>query len=138
MSRRRRTEDWRREGEDERPKRAEPQSAGEFERALGEEVSVSAEFDLPLCVLVARSEHKWPPEAARQVVSVLRAGDLVAQPEPVEVIVALPNTEYTDAKVVEPRLRKALPGAAIGIAVHGPGDTVSDFLNRARSAADHA
>lgn len=136
MSQRQRMEDGRREGEAARPKREEPQSVGDFERALGEEVSVSAEFDLPLCVLVARSRSGWPPEAARRVVGVLRPGDLIARSEPAEITVALPNTEFGDAETVEPRLRKTLPGAAIGIAVHAAGDTVSDLLNRARTSAD--
>ncbi len=136
MSQERRRQDGRQWGEDEHPRREEPQSVREFELALGEEVSVSAEFELPLCVLVARSNQGWSPEVARHVVSILRAADLIARPEPTEFAVALPNTEPDDAEVVERRLRDALPGAALGIAVHRTGDTVSDLLNRARTAAD--
>jgi GGDEF domain-containing protein len=68
------------------------------------------------------------------VVGVLRAGDLIARTEPAEICVALPNTERADAEAVERRLRKVLPEAATGIAVHRVGDTVPDLLSRARGA----
>lgn len=106
----------------------------DFERVLAEEADVSTEFDLPLCVLVVRLQDRVPREDARRVVAVLRAGDLIAQPKPREISVALPNTEFTDAGVVERRLRETLPGAAVGIAVHRAGDTVPELLGRARGA----
>ena len=134
MDRRQSRDRERPEREAEHPRREEPRSIRDFERALTEEASVSTEFDLPLCVLVARSQGRVPREDARRVVAVLRAGDLIAQPEPREISVALPNTEFADAEVVERRLRKTLPGAVVGIALHRPGDTVPDLLNRARSA----
>lgn len=118
--------------EDEHPRRVEPRSIRDFERALEEEAVISTEFDLPLCVIVARSRTRVPREATRRVVAVLRAADLIARPEPTEIAVALPNTEFADAEVVERRLCKTLPGAVTGIAVHRSGDTVQDLLKRAR------
>ena len=134
MDRRQRKDRERPAREDEHLRREDPRSIRDFERALAEEASVSTEFGLPLCVLVARLQNRAPREDARRVVAVLRAGDLIAQPEPREISVALPNTDFADAEVVERRLRKTLPGAAISIAVHRAGDTVPDLLNRARDA----
>lgn len=135
--RRRRRTDEGQYGEGEAlPKREEPQSIGDFERMLGEEVSVSAEFDLPLCVLVARSRDRWSPEVVRRVVGMVSQGDLIALPAPGEIALALPNTEFDGAKTVEHRLREALPEAAIGIALQKAGDTAHGLLYRARAAAD--
>lgn len=130
--------DRRRRREDIEPKRQEPWSLKEFERALREEVSVSTDFGLPLSVLVARSQHKWTPENMRQIVGLLRKGDLITRPAPEEIVIALPNTMLDDAKVVERRLRKVLPESAIGIAFQEAGDTAHGLLYRARTAADRA
>lgn len=134
MERRQRRDNEHPGRDDEHPRREEPRSIRDFERALEEEALISTEFDLPLCVIVARARTRVLREAARQVVAVLRAADLVAKPEPTEIAVALPNTEFADAEVVERRLSKTLPGAVTGIAAHRSGDTVQDLLNRARSA----
>lgn len=128
--------DRRRRREDRYERRLDPWSLKEFERALREEVAVSADSDLPLSVLFVRLQRKWTPESMRHIVRVLRKGDLITLPEPQKIAIALPNTGTGDARAVERRLRKALPEAAIGIAVYGAGDTVSDLLNRARTAAD--
>jgi hypothetical protein len=114
----------------------EPRSVKDFERALREEVSVSTDFDLPLSILVARSQHKWIPENMRQIVGLLRRGDLIACPGPDEIVIALPNTKLEDAKVVERRLREAIPESAIGIAFQEPGDASHGLLCRARAAAE--
>jgi hypothetical protein len=134
MDRRERREGGYRSRDEEHPRRVEPQSIEDFKRALREEAAVSAEFDLPLCVVVASSRSGWSPETEHRVVGVLRAGDLVACPEHAEICVALPNTELADAEAVERRLREILPEAATGIAVHRAGDTVPDLLSRARDA----
>lgn len=122
--------------EDSHEVRRTPWSLREFERALKEEVAVSADFDLPLSVLVTRTQHRWTPENMRHIVGALRKGDLITRTEPEEIAIALPNTEAGDAKVVEHRLRKALPEAAIGIASQEAGDTFTGLLYRARAAAN--
>ena len=49
-------------------------------------------------------------------------------------LVALPNTRAQDARVVEERLRKAVPEAAFGVAVREVGDKAENLLKRARGA----
>ena len=116
-------------------KKKELQSPEDFERVLGEEVSVSTEFDLPLSVLVALAENGWTSEATRRALDALRTADLVAQLEPAEIAIALPNTVAKDAKALERRLREAVPEAKVGITAHRMGDTVTDLLERARAVA---
>lgn len=118
-----------------RRKKKELQSPEDFERVLGEEISVSMEFDLPLSVLVALAEKGWTPEATRRALDVLRTADLVTQPEPAQIAIALPNTGAKDARALERRLREAVPEAKVGITAHRMGDTVTDLLERARAAA---
>ena len=116
-------------------KKKELQSPEDFERVLGEEISVSTEFDLPLSVLVALAENGWTSEATRRALDALRTADLVAQLEPAEIAIALPNTVAKDAKALERRLREAVPEAKVGITAHRMGDTVTDLLERARAVA---
>jgi hypothetical protein len=117
-----------------RPKK-ELQTLEAFEKALREEVSISTEFDLPLTVLALVIEDGWREENTRQALDALRSADLVAQPDPGELLVALPNTKTTDARVVEERLRQAVSKAAIGIASRRQDEMVEGLLKRARSLA---
>jgi hypothetical protein len=91
--------------------RKELQTFEVFEKTLREEVSVSAEFDLPLAALALVVEDGWQEEDVRRALDTLRAVDLVAQPAAEELLVALPNTGIADARVVEERLREAIPKA---------------------------
>ena len=70
----------------------------------------------------------------RRALDALRTADLVAQPGPTEVLVALPNTKTDDACVVEERLRKAVPDATFGITAYRQGDTYEALIERARRA----
>jgi hypothetical protein len=105
-----------------------------FEKTLREEVSVSAEFDLPLAALALVVEGGWQEEDVRRALDTLRAVDLVVQPAAEELLVALPNTRTADARVVEERLREAVPRATVGVASYRRGDTAEDLLECAREA----
>lgn len=69
--------------------------------ALLEEVSASAEFDLPLAALALVVEGRWQEEDIRRALDALPTAE--------ELLVALPDTMTADARVVEERLREALP-----------------------------
>ena len=112
--------------------RKELQDPEVFEAALGEEISVSSEFMLPISLLALRVEGGWSDAATRRALDALRTADLVCRPEPEEILVALPNTVTDDARVVEERLRAAVPEAHVGVAPLAPGDTVESLLKRAR------
>lgn len=116
----------------------ELQSFETFEKALREEISVSAEFDLPLTVLDLNVEGGWKEEDVRRALETLRVADLVAQPEPEEILVALPNTVDTSARVVEERLRKIVPVSSSRTASYRRGESVEDLLKRARSAGEQS
>lgn len=118
-----------------RPRRKQPQPLEDFERALEEEISVSAQFGLPLCVLVAVLEGGWDPESENRAVGTLRVADLVTCTEDSDLIVVLPNTGLESARAVERRLREILPKVGIGISEFTPDDKVSDLISRARQAA---
>ena len=107
-----------------------------FEEVLRDELSGSAEFDLPLTALALRATDSIEPEAVRRALEALRVADLICQPDPAEMLVVLPNTEAQDARVVEERLRKAVPEAAFGVAVREGGDKAENLLERARGAVD--
>lgn len=113
----------------------ELQTIDAFEKALREEVSVSTEFDLPLTVLALVMEGGWREEDVRRALDALRTADLVAQPDAGEILIALPNTKIADARVVEERLRNAVPNAAVGVAPYGRDDAAEDLLKHARAAA---
>ena len=115
--------------------RKELQTVEAFEKALREEVSVSTEFDLPLTVLALFMEDGWREEDVRRALDALRSADLVTRPAPEELLVALPNTGTGDARVVEERLRRAVPKATVGVAPYKRGDAAEDLLKRARVAA---
>ncbi len=114
--------------------RKELQTFEEFEKALREDISVSAEFDLPLTVLVLVIEDGWGEDCVRRALDVLRTADLVAQPSDEELLVALPNTRTADAQAVERRLRDALPEASFGATAYKRGEAVEVLLERARTA----
>lgn len=114
--------------------RKELQTFEEFEKALREDVSVAAEFDLPLTVLALVIEDGWRGDCVRRALDALRIADLVAQPSNEELLVALPNTRIVDALVVERRLRDALPEASFGVAAYARDETAGDLLERARTA----
>jgi hypothetical protein len=119
-----------------RKTRKELQTVEGFEKALREEVSISTEFDLPLTVLALVIEDGWREENTRQALDALRSADLVAQPDPGELLIALPNTKTTDTRVVEERLRQVVPKATIGVAPRRQDEkTVEGLLKRARDLA---
>ena len=113
----------------------EPLPLRSFERALEEEMSLSAEFGLPLTLLVVRVEGGFDPEKTRRLLDVLRTAELVALPTPSELVVVLQNTDPNGARAVERRVRKILPDADVGLATHEPDDEVSGLLERARGAS---
>jgi len=114
--------------------RKELQTFEVFEKTLRKEVSVSAEFDLPLAALALVLEDGWQEEDVRRALDTLRAVDLVAQPAAEELLVALPNTMLADARVVEQRLREAIPKATARVALFRRGDTAEDLRERAQKA----
>lgn len=109
--------------------------AEDFERLLAEEVSVSAEFGLPLALMVLVADGEWDSEPVERAVRTLRAADLISRTEPSVLAVALPNTGPEATRAVERRLLKTVPEARIGIAALRPGDAAQDLLDRARKAA---
>ena len=116
--------------------RKELQTLEAFEKNLREEVSVSAEFDLPLAALALVVEDHWQEEDIRRAIDALRAADLVALlPASDKLLIALPNTKTADARVVEERLREAVPKTTVGVAPYRRGDTAEDLLERAQQAA---
>ena len=112
--------------------RKELQDPEVFDATLREEISVSSEFVLPISVLSLRIDGGWSEEAMRRALDALRVADLICQPEPEEILIALPNTTTGDARAVEERLRKAAPEAVVGVAPFASGDTVKGLLERAR------
>ncbi len=113
-----------------RPK--EPMSLEAFERALEEEMSLSAEFDLPLTLLTVRARTVLDPETTRRLLGVFRAAEFVTRPSASELAVILPNTDPDGARAVERRVRGVLPDADFGLATREPDDEASDLLERAR------
>ena len=111
-----------------------PLSLKFFERALEEEMALSAEFDLPLSVLVVRVEGGLDPETTSRLLGDLRTAELTTLPTPSEFAVALQNTDLDGARALERRLQRILPDAEISLATREPGDEVSGLLERARGA----
>jgi hypothetical protein len=103
-----------------------------FERALEEEMSLSAEFDLPLTLLVVRAKTGLDPGTTRRLLGVFRTAEFVTRPTSSELAVILPNTGPDGARAVERRVREVLPDADVGLATREPDDEVSDLLERAR------
>ncbi len=71
--------------------RKELQTPEEFEKALREDGSVSAEFDLPLTVLALMIEDGWSEDSICRALGALRTADLVTQPSKKELLVTLPT-----------------------------------------------
>ena len=113
----------------------ELQPVEDFRRALEEEISVSLEFGLPLCVLVLIVEGEWEPEAASDVRGSLRTADLITRTGASGLAAVLPNTIQSDAEKVRQRLAEFVPDAGIGISTYDEGDSVESLLDRARDAA---
>ena len=111
--------------------RKELQILETFENIPRGEVSISAEFDLPLAALALVVEAGWQEEDIRRVLDGLRAAELVALPA-AEPLVVLPNSRIADARVVEERLRKAVPKTTVGVAPCRRGDAAEDLLERAK------
>jgi hypothetical protein len=111
--------------------RRELQILETFENTPRGEVYISAEVDLPLAALVLVVEAGWQEEDIRRVLDGLRAAELVALPA-AEPLVALPNSRIADARVVEERLRKAVPKATVGVAPCRRRDAAEDLLERAK------
>ena len=111
--------------------RKELQILETFENIPRGEASISAEFDLPLAALALVVEAGWQEEDIRRVLDRLRASELVALPA-AEPLVALPNSRIADARVVEERLRKAVPNTTVGVAPCRRGDAAEDLLERAK------
>jgi hypothetical protein len=110
--------------------RRELQILETFENIPRGEVSISAEFDLPLAALALVVEAGWQEEDIRRVLDRLRAAELVALPA-AEPLVALPNSRIADARVVEERLRTAVPKTTVGVTPCRRGDVAEDLLERA-------
>ncbi len=109
-----------------------------FEQALRDELSISADFDLPLSVLALLTKDprgRFEPEAVCLALGALRLADLICQPDPRELLVALPNTRMDEARVVEARLRRVLPESAFGVVQRAADDEPETLLERARGAA---
>jgi hypothetical protein len=115
--------------------RKELQTVEAFEKALREEMEISSEFALPLTVLALVIEGGWQEEDPRRALDALRTADLVAHPDPRELLIALPNTKTAEARVVQERLRQAVPEATIGVASCKQGEAAEDLLKRARAVA---
>jgi hypothetical protein len=111
-----------------------PLSPEAFERALEEEMALSAEFDLPLTLLVVRAKEDLDPETTSRLLGVFRTAEFVTLPSPSELAVILPNTGPDGARAVERRVRDVLPDAVVGLANYKPDDEVSGLLERARGA----
>ncbi|HVF00419.1 MAG TPA: hypothetical protein VNA27_03655 [Rubrobacteraceae bacterium] len=108
------------------------QTPEEFEKALREDVSVLAEFDLPLTVLALMIEASWKEDSIRRALDALRTADLVTQPSKKELLVTLPNTKSVDAYVVDRRLCGALSEASFGVTTYRRGERVPT-----RTCQDH-
>ena len=103
-----------------------------FEEAVGEEISISSEFDLPMCALVL-SLPDTEPDVIRRLLDDLRFADLAALTAPGELALVLPNTSCETARAVAGRLiPTAPPGSTLRAAGYEPGDTASTLLDRAR------
>jgi hypothetical protein len=63
------------------------------------------------------------------VLDALRAADLVALPDSDKLLIAPTNTKTADARLVEERLRVAVPNATAGVAPYRWGDTADDLLS---------
>src|SRR3712207_5116598 len=107
-----------------------------FVRALEEEMALSAEFDLPLTLLVVRAKEDLDPETASRLLGVFRTAEFVTRPSPSELAVILPNTDPDGARAVERRVREVLLDADVGLATREPDKKGQDLLKRARGGRE--
>jgi len=118
----------------------EPLSLASFERALEEEMSVSAEFDLPLTLMVVRVGGVLDAETTLRLLDTLRAADLVAIPSASELAVVLPNTTADGAGALEPLKvgvgEKLDAVVGVDVPVDRPELRPEDVLERERRAFD--
>ena len=63
-----------------RRRKKEPMPYEPFVRALEEELALSAEFDLPLTLLVVRVKEDLDPGTARRLLGVFRSAGYVTMP----------------------------------------------------------
>lgn len=102
---------------------------------LREEIQVSSEFGLPLCILAVRLPGVTcaDPEGEefRRMLDALRIADLTTAASLGRLTVALPNTSPESAALVAERLRVVEPGAEIREAAYVPGDTSKTLVERA-------
>ena len=98
-------------------------------------MSLSAEFDLPLTLMVIRAEGVSDSETTRRLFGVLRIAEPATLLTLSEVAIVLQNTDLGGARALERRVREILPEAYFGLAIYQPGDEVSGLLERARNAA---
>ena len=122
-----------------RRRKREPLPPEAFVRALEEKKALSAEFDLPLTLLVVRAKEDLDPGTTRRLLGVFRTAEFVTLPSPSELAVILPNTAPDGApdgaSAVERRVRDVLPDADVGLATRRePDQEVSDLLRRAPGA----
>ena len=117
------------------PERKDLQELADFERSLGEEVAVSAEYGLSLTLLTARIEDGWTAEATRRALDTLRVADLVAQQSPQDIVAALPNTATDTAWAAEERLREAVPEAITWKTPWAPPETAGELMDRTRRSS---
>ena len=92
-----------------------PLPLNSFKRALKEEMSLSSEFDLPLTLLVVRTEEELDPETTRRLLDALRTAELVTLPTPSELVVALQNTDPGGARAVERRVKRYCPTPTLAL-----------------------
>lgn len=116
-------------------RRITPRNFEDFRNALSEEMVVSADFSLPLTLLVVVLDRGWDEESIGRAVGTLRAADLVSRPAPSGLLVALPNTDPENARAAERRIREGVPEARIGLAVFERDDTVEGLVDRALADA---
>ena len=103
-----------------------------FEEAVGEEISISSEFALPMCALVL-SLSDPEPELIRSLLDDLRFADLASLAAPGELALVLPNTSCETARAVAGRLLSiAPPDSTLRAAGYETGDTPGALLDRAR------
>lgn len=102
---------------------------------LGEEIQVSSEFGLSLCVLAVRlpgvTGDDPEGEEFRRMLDAFRIADLTTAASQGRLTAALPNTSPESASLVAERLRAVEPGAEIREAVYTPGDTSETLVLRA-------
>ncbi len=115
-----------------RRRKRDPLPPETFVRVLEEELALSAEFDLPLTLLVVRAEEDLDPETTGRLLGVFRTTEFVTRPGPSELAVILPNTGPDGARAVERRVREVLPDADVGLATREPDEKGPDLLSRAR------